>query len=153
MIACYYFSWTTLSTVGFGDFKPYSNAERMFMSVIFLMGVTVFSFIIGELLEAFEKTKALDAENEDDDNLSKFGGLLMKFNNAKLLDRDFRTKLTEFFKYYWSNDKLSCFKSDDDMRYVDELPDSIKIDIFKNFLFRSFINTFRNFFEIPKNLN
>jgi hypothetical protein len=117
------------------------------------MGVTVFSFIIGELLEAFEKTKALDAENEDDDNLSKFGGLLMKFNNAKLLDRDFRTKLTEFFKYYWSNDKLSCFKSDDDMRYVDELPDSIKIDIFKNFLFRSFINTFRNFFEIPKNLN
>ena len=77
----------------------------------------------------------------------------MKFNNAKLLDRDFRTKLTEFFKYYWSNDKMSCFKSDDDMRYVDELPDTIKIDIFKNYLFRSFINTFRNFFEIPKNLN
>lgn len=39
------------------------------------------------------------------------------------------------------------------MRYVDELPVNIRNEIFKNFLFRSFINTFRNFFEIPKNLD
>ena len=94
MIACYYFAWTTLSTVGFGDFKPYSNVERMFMSVVFLTGVTVFSFIIGELLSAFEKTKALGDENEDYDNLSKLAGLLKKFNNGKLINEDFREEMT-----------------------------------------------------------
>ena len=79
----YYFAWTTLSTVGFGDFRPYSNIERFFMSITFLAGVSVFSYIIGELLETFDKTKSLFEENEDADNLSKFNGLLTKFNVGK----------------------------------------------------------------------
>jgi len=83
LLAVYYFSWTTLSTVGFGDFYPYSNIERVVMSITFLVGVSVFSFIIGELLEAFDKTKSLFEENEDADNLSKFNGLLKKFNVGK----------------------------------------------------------------------
>ena len=108
LIACYYFAWTTLSTVGFGDFHPKSNIERIFMSFTFLVGVTVFSYIIGELLETFEKTKSLFEENEDADNLSKFNGLLTKFNVDKQLD--FMHDTFDFFKYYWANDKLSCFK-------------------------------------------
>ena len=42
-----YFSFTSLSTVGFGDFHPRSNAERIFCAFILLFGVAIFSYIMG----------------------------------------------------------------------------------------------------------
>jgi len=42
-----YFSFTTLSTNGFGDFVPISNEERGIAVILFLGGVTLFSFIMG----------------------------------------------------------------------------------------------------------
>jgi hypothetical protein len=65
----------------------------------------------------------------------------------------YNVEFFDFFKYFWANDKLACFKDEEDLRYVDELPDIIKIEIFKGFLFRSFINTFKNFFVIPKHID
>ena len=41
-----YFSFTTLSTVGFGDFNPRSNSERLFCAIILLVGVAIFSYIM-----------------------------------------------------------------------------------------------------------
>jgi len=42
-----YFSFTTLSTVGFGDFCPRSNSERIFGSLFLLMGCAVYSYVGG----------------------------------------------------------------------------------------------------------
>ena len=50
-----YFGMTTLSTVGFGDFYPVSNAERMMGCVMFLIGVTTFSFIFNSYMNMLEK--------------------------------------------------------------------------------------------------
>ena len=41
-----YFMFTTLSTVGFGDFNPKSEQERAIMTFILLIGVATFSFIM-----------------------------------------------------------------------------------------------------------
>jgi hypothetical protein len=41
-----YFSFTTLSTVGFGDYNPRSDIERAFMSMGLLFGVIIFSVIM-----------------------------------------------------------------------------------------------------------
>ena len=75
----------------------------------------------------------------------------MKFNSGKQLD--YNHELSDFFEYYWANDKLAFIKEEEDLRYVGELPDIIKTEIFKGFLFRSFINTFKNFFLIPKHMD
>ena len=40
-----YYSFTTLSTVGFGDYNPKSNFERLIMIVVFVVGVALFSII------------------------------------------------------------------------------------------------------------
>jgi hypothetical protein len=45
-----YFVFTTLSTVGFGDFYPKSDIERLAGAFVLLSGVAVFSYIMGELL-------------------------------------------------------------------------------------------------------
>ena len=47
----WYYALTTLSTIGFGDYTPKSVLEKGAVSFIMMLGVTVFSYIIGNLLE------------------------------------------------------------------------------------------------------
>lgn len=47
MIKGQYYAFTSLSTVGFGDFHPKANYERIFCSIILLFGVMIFSYCIG----------------------------------------------------------------------------------------------------------
>ena len=49
-----YYSFTTLSTVGFGDFNPKSNFERLIMIVVFVVGVALFSIIQGNFLTTIQ---------------------------------------------------------------------------------------------------
>ena len=46
-----YFAFTSLSTVGFGDYAPRSNFERLVGSFILLSGVAIFSYIMGNFIE------------------------------------------------------------------------------------------------------
>ena len=46
-----YYAFTSLSTVGFGDYFPVSNVERIFCSIILLFGVAIFSYIMGNFIE------------------------------------------------------------------------------------------------------
>jgi hypothetical protein len=47
----FYFSFTSLSTVGFGDYHPRSNLERGTTAGILLIGVAVFSYILGNFID------------------------------------------------------------------------------------------------------
>lgn len=40
-----YFSFTTLSSVGFGDFVPISDGERAFVCFVIFIGVGIYSYI------------------------------------------------------------------------------------------------------------
>lgn len=46
MIIMTYFLFTSLSTVGFGDFNPRSNKERLVGAFLMLFGVAVTSFLM-----------------------------------------------------------------------------------------------------------
>ena len=50
IVSCY-FALTTLSTVGYGDYYPVSNLERIFAVLIMLCGVAFFSYIMGNFIE------------------------------------------------------------------------------------------------------
>ena len=43
--------FTTLSTVGFGDYNPKSEVERVIMTFILLIGVACFSWIMGQFIQ------------------------------------------------------------------------------------------------------
>jgi hypothetical protein len=45
-----YFFFTSLSTIGFGDYHPRSNFERYFGAYILLFGVAIFSYIMGNFI-------------------------------------------------------------------------------------------------------
>ena len=88
MIAVVYFAFTTLATVGYGDYRPVSNPERLVGGAFILFGVTVFSFIMGNFIEMLVEFKAVTAENEDSQNLYKWLNVLARFNNGRQLPKD-----------------------------------------------------------------
>jgi hypothetical protein len=71
-----YFAFTSLSTVGFGDYHPISEYESIFCALILLLGVSIFSYIMGEINEILTQYQALEAELDDGDQLTKFFGLM-----------------------------------------------------------------------------
>ena len=81
-----YFAFTSLSTVGFGDINPKSNIERIATSIILLMGVAIFSYIMGMFTEILNTFLTLNASLSDDENLAKFFGLIQRFNKNKSLN-------------------------------------------------------------------
>ena len=46
-----YYAFTSLSTVGFGDYHPRSDEERLFCAMILLFGVAIFSYMMGIFIE------------------------------------------------------------------------------------------------------
>jgi len=71
-----YFAFTSLSTVGFGDYNPRSDEERIFCGFILLFGVAIFSYIMGIFIEILQKYQDLNRDLDEGDNLTKFFGLL-----------------------------------------------------------------------------
>ena len=65
-----YFSLTSLSTIGFGDFHPRANSERMFCAIILVLGVMIFSYIMGNFIAMIESYKVLNADLGEDDELA-----------------------------------------------------------------------------------
>ena len=57
-----YFMFTTLSTVGFGDFNPKSEIERAIMTFILLIGVATFSYIMSQFISILLDFQKLTAE-------------------------------------------------------------------------------------------
>ena len=60
-----YFAFTTLSTVGFGDFVPKSDTERIIGSAVLFLGVMLFSTIMGEFVEIIRSFKEYDKDLDD----------------------------------------------------------------------------------------
>lgn len=81
-----YFAFTSLATVGLGDYTPKSNVERLIIAATLLAGVLVFSYIIGDLKEVLDTNNKLHSFEDDNLNLHKFFGVLKKFNNNQQIE-------------------------------------------------------------------
>ena len=46
-ITMVYYTFTTLATVGFGDYHPKADEEKMLACFVFLSGVSVISYLMG----------------------------------------------------------------------------------------------------------
>ena len=143
-----YFIFTTLSTVGFGDYNPKSEIERIVTTVILLVGVACFSYIMGQFIEILMNLQTVTAENEDSENLSKWLGLLAHFNRNRPLPKKMTKQFEVYFEYYWQNDKNYAIQSEEDRRFMNELPNNIRTDIYKEFLFADLLYMFQIHFKM-----
>lgn len=101
-----YFAYTTLSTVGFGDFNPRSDSERLFCILILLLGVAIFGLILGNFDEIIRRFHNLDHEFENEDELNKFFDTLKhQYNDGIDFNIDLRRKFEKYFRYRWQHDR------------------------------------------------
>lgn len=96
-----YFAFTTLSTVGFGDYYPYSEAERLIGGLLLLFGVAIFSLFMGTFIEMIDKYKIVNAELEDGEGLARFFGLMKHFNGNVDIEIGLKVRIEEYFDYRW----------------------------------------------------
>ena len=155
-ITAVYFAFTTLSTVGFGDYAPRSDVERVVCSFILMFGVSIFSYFMGNFIEILEQYQNLNAELDDADNLAKFFGVIKKFNgNVEIIgDRDERVplkqRIEEHFIFKWNNDQTQAITTEADKLLLEQLPIEVQNKLFCNFLFHEFlINFTQSYFKIP----
>ena len=80
IISCY-FALTTLSTVGYGDFHPVSNVERILAVLIMLCGVAFFSYIMGSFIEIISNYEKKMGVVDKSGDLYNFLLLITRFTN------------------------------------------------------------------------
>lgn len=90
MIISVYFAFTSLSTVGFGDYHPRTNSERIFCTIILLFGVIIFTLVMENFAYVLYSFNTIRADFDDSQNLTKFFGTIRRFNNQKRIDDDLK---------------------------------------------------------------
>ena len=80
IVSCY-FALTTLSTVGYGDYYPVSNIERIIAVMIMLGGVAFFSYIMGNFIEIISNYEKKMGVVDKSGDLHNWLILLTRFTN------------------------------------------------------------------------
>jgi hypothetical protein len=88
-----YFGFTTLSTVGFGDYAPRSNVERLVGAFILLSGVAMFSYLMGNFIDILGAYQDLNRDLDDDYTLAKFFGMMAHFNEDRPMDYRLKARI------------------------------------------------------------
>ena len=143
LLICFYYILTTLTTTGFGDIVPYTTNERFIATLMMLLGVLYFSFlmsvlykeikIIGEDNQTLEAQKLiLDLKKFNVDKLNE--GISKKVNKKILNDIVFANKHSRY-------EKVSKKEN------FDILPKKIKYKL-SEFLWKDIYNQFYIYFEL-----
>ena len=120
-----YYAFTSLSTVGFGDYNPKSNVERVLCAFILLFGVSIFSYIMGIFIEILNQIKELQSNLDDGDFLTCFLHLMQNFNGGKPINPSLSNKIYEFFDYKWTNDRLQAIDDEEEIKILMQFPEFV----------------------------
>ena len=105
MILYIYYSFTSLTTVGFGDISPRSDFERMYIAFGLLFGVAIFSYIMGEFIHMISNMDQYDLSAGDDGTeLNRFFGILRNFNYNEDIDINLKREIEGFLANRYSKD-------------------------------------------------
>jgi hypothetical protein len=116
-LTSFYFTVTTITTVGYGDISVSTDIEKCFCIVIMIIGVISFSFATGSLASILAN---YDVQN------AKFQEKVLVLNRIYknyFLPLDLYQRLKQSMKYNYSQD------IDDLNAFVDDLPQDLKIEV------------------------
>ena len=105
-----YYAFTSLSTVGFGDFHPINNFERLFCAGVLLVGNAIFGYVLGLFRDMVQEIRGPDGifgddDNDDVDGLNRFFSLIQKFNDGRQINTSLQKRIENYFTYRWAHDR------------------------------------------------
>ncbi len=146
VIRCMYFILTTITTVGYGDFVPWSNAERIYMLLVELFGVAFFSYCMGNFTEIISSYYTKLGGSDKSAELQTWLTLLGRFNNRKPVDPVMTAQIESRFEYFWSHDRLESITPD--VPYLKAIPRVVRRQLISHHLFSDLYYDFRWFFNV-----
>ena len=94
-LAAVYWALTTMTTVGFGDITPRSDAERAVAMVAVVAGTGFYSYVIGSvsaIVASIDAAQRVQIEKMD---------LIYSYMRARRFPTELRVKITKYFKLYF----------------------------------------------------
>lgn len=137
-----YYAFTSLSTVGFGDYFPKSDFERILCAIILLFGVAIFSYIMGNFINILDQYNNLNSDLDEGDELARFFGLIRRFNENVPLKISLKEQIERHFDYKWINDKNQAIDDEHEREMLEQLPVEVINKIYGDFLFSDFCKIF-----------
>lgn len=119
-VACFYWAFTTLATVGYGDITGTTNAERIVAVLWMMFGVYFFSFTIGSL------SSIVSSIDTKDTILTTKLAIIDEFVREARLDRGMRNRLRTAIKY---NSEKEGYRLADKQDIFYELPKSLRYEV------------------------
>ena len=100
--AAFYWSSMTMTTIGYGDVVPSTLIERIFCSIMMLVGAFAYGYIIGAV------GNVITQANEKKNKFYALMGELNSFLDEGRLTRALRIRLREYFKYKMASTNVSA---------------------------------------------
>lgn len=119
-IASLYWTYTTISTVGYGDISSETLLEKNFAMIVMIFGVCFFSFTIGSLASIFNRMDSKEAV------LNNKMALIDEFSKEARLSKDLKFRLRHALEY--STDKTG-FTWVDKQNIFNELPKNLRYEV------------------------
>ena len=104
-ITMIYYTFTTLATVGFGDYHPCADEEMILAVRVFLSGVSVISYLMGIFSEILKKFQKLNVDFDEGDQLAIFFSLMKKLNGNIEIEKGLKKKIELHFDNKWKTDR------------------------------------------------
>jgi len=141
-----YYSFTTLSTVGLGDYHPKNSNERVFIAFVMLFGVMITTYLLERFSKIVELLKNFNQGVNNSHSLNLFLATLSRFNRSPLSEQ-VQFEYQEYFKYRWNNDKNLAVSTSADHQLLEELPQSLVVQMYTEYLFAEFMEKFKRVFN------
>ena len=100
-----YFAFTSLSTVGFGDYYPKNSFERICCTIILLFGNSIFGYIIGDFNGMIQEAKLQVVETDEYEELTRFFNMMENFNGNKPMSEKLKSNIERHLRFKWENDR------------------------------------------------
>jgi voltage-gated potassium channel len=114
----FYWTITTLTTIGYGDITPTTTIQYMYVILIMLMGAGLYGFIIGNIANIIAKMDVTKTQfMEKVDNISNF----LKYRN---IPNNLQKRINDYYDYLWESRR-----GFEESNLLDDLPISLKTQV------------------------
>jgi hypothetical protein len=116
-IKAFYWTLTTLTTIGYGDISAKTSVQMLFCSFAEVIGVGFFGYVLSNVASVLAR---LDAAREHHLSTLDQVETFIKYNE---LPPEFRTKIRGYYRYLWEH-----HRGFDDKSILDSLPRTLKAE-------------------------
>ncbi len=96
-LRAFYWTMTTVTTIGYGDITPSTPLETLFVIIVELIGAGMYGFIIGNIANIIANIDI--AKSQYREKMEK----VTTFMRYKNIPMDLKAKITDYYDYLWES--------------------------------------------------